>query len=205
MANPLYVRGMAVEGKDSMFHWLDGHMESTGDTELLETTGARAAEVMKGMALKGQGEGLRCPIPFECEDKINVHARMCGKGCNHDKHCGSNLSMWLSLDQQLKTPYAGHLSDALAAHLLKFYKADIEQLRTALTEKLQSHGDILLKKWKKMSRDKRGHLLSQTSPDMFGNWPLEVRLCSESDCYEEHHYQWIPGSWVNSRSLSEDW
>ncbi|KAF7187311.1 hypothetical protein HII31_11399 [Pseudocercospora fuligena] len=120
--------------------------------------------------------------------------------------------MWLSMSRQrpeqatsYPSYYSGHLSDALAQHLIDFFRQDIEHLRGQLSALLRSHGDVILKQWKKkFSKDKRGRLLSNVAPKVFGPWPVTLERCGNKDCYEEHYHNWPGGAWLNLRALADD-
>lgn len=90
--------------------------------------------------------------------------------------------MWRSESHQRHQElyYAGRLSDELAQHLLDFFLEDVENLRNELCALLQSHGDLVTRKWKKMSKDKRGRMLSETDFRVFGEWPVGTCI---PDCH----------------------
>lgn len=47
--------------------------------------------------------------------------------------------------------------------------------------KLQSHGDLMLSRWTKRSKEKRGMFLSSTAEGIFGPWPPGPRPSTFSD------------------------
>lgn len=91
-------------------------------------------------------------------------------------------------------------------------------------EKLNTHGALVLSRWSKRSRDKRGRLLSTAAKEVFGVWPKIVlphppghleackkqfgvglwrmvdRFLPKSNAYGE----WKMGSWLNITELIED-
>lgn len=206
MAVPFYVLGLAEEGKDEIFHSTDDALRQgrLDPISVSKAKGSQAFYLMLSWAVQSRSQRLQHPMPFECANKIREHQRTCPDGCDHTKQCPSNNNMWLPLEQQLNNPYAGHLSDELAAHFLEFYTADIEELRATLIDTLRTHGDVILKRWKKMSKDKRGLLLTRTSP-ILGDWPMKTGRCDKPDCHEEHPFVWPHVQGLNNRDLAEDW
>lgn len=208
MSVPFYVRGLAEPGKDGPFHTLDAQLQDSQQGEVA-VTGRQAARLMVKLAMKGQQDTQQhfrtYPMPYLCPDEVSSHYSKCGPDCAHEKQCGVNHAMWRAVDEQNQRPYAGELSDGLAQHLLNFYVADTENLRQEVAETLQAHGDVILKRWKKMSQDKRGTLLSDVSLPMFGSWPTTIGVCPQPDCYEEHFYYWLSGPWMNIRDMASDW
>jgi hypothetical protein len=204
MSVPLYVRGLAEDGKDGPFHHLEAQLKAKHQLST-SVTGKYAAELLSRLAAKSQKPPQTFPIPFQCANEIRAHLECCGRNCDHDKQCYNNESMWRTIDKQKRAPYVCELSDGLAQHLIDFYASDTEELRTKLTATLQSHGDIILDKWQKMSEVKRGMLLARVSPDAFGPWPLKMINCHTEGCFEEHFEFWNCGPWMNLRDMAGDW
>ncbi|CZT14755.1 uncharacterized protein RCC_00715 [Ramularia collo-cygni] len=173
MSIPFYVCGLAEFGKDEAFHGLDAELQALR-IDATTVTGRDAANLMTRLSRQGQLRHPTFPVPFECSIIVLDHQKSCGSVCEHDKHCASNASSWYPLKDQKHPRYAGELSDGLAQHLITFFSNDTEELRTTLAATLASHGDAILKRWKKLSKAKRGLLLANISPRMFGPWPVEV-------------------------------
>lgn len=207
MPTPLFACGLAAEGKDVPFHALESELRSQGLTEST-LTGREASGQMTAIAfLFHDPSAAAHDMPYECSIETARHNKDCRTAdCGHDKQCDINKGMWRTLeDQNTRRPYAGELSDAMAQHLLDFYLEDMDRIRRDLSSTLQSHGDIVLKRWKKMSRDKRGILLSDAAHLVFGTWPVVTGTCSEPDCYELHGGSWPYGGWLTLESFAEDW
>lgn len=211
MVVPFYVCGLAENGKDKPFHVLDAQLRAQHQKETFET-GADAATLMSQLAKSGRQYGAEHhvyhPIPHLCPGDVEEHQRTCGDVCDHDKQCGANKNMWYTIDEQssaINNVYAGELSDQLAQHLIRFYVDDTQRMRSELAASLRTHGDVVLRRWRKMSKDKRGKLLAHVSPSAFGSWPVKVGICTNSGCYEEHFYACSFAPWLSLRDMADDW
>jgi hypothetical protein len=73
--------------------------------------------------------------------------------------------------------YRGRLSDRDAERIAAGYVRDAQQERQYLLERLASHADIIVNRWKKKSRDKRQALLMETIPELCEHRWLIPRYC----------------------------
>ena len=77
--------------------------------------------------------------------------------------------------------YIGVLDDVAAAQSIRdevaSTAADLEYVKA----KLRSHGDLILARWTKRSKEKRGMFLSSAAEDNFGPWPPGPRSSTLSD------------------------
>ncbi|MCJ1241963.1 hypothetical protein MMC14_009970 [Varicellaria rhodocarpa] len=64
--------------------------------------------------------------------------------------------------------YRGRISDADAQRIAAQYVQNARQDREYLSQQLASHADVILNRWKKKSMDKRGALLVNTIPELYG-------------------------------------
>ncbi|KAK5114400.1 hypothetical protein LTR85_010222 [Meristemomyces frigidus] len=77
--------------------------------------------------------------------------------------------------------YTRQLSDAQAGevirHLILQTTCDLNHVRA----KLQSHGDLILTRWTKKSKEKRALVLSSAAPEVFGQWPQPPQSKDSAD------------------------
>lgn len=75
-------------------------------------------------------------------------------------------------------------------------------------ERLHTHGDVILSRWKKKNYQRRAILLSAASRDLLGEWPVDPQLMSEHarrdpwGLAERHHGLAI---WLRLDSIAEDY
>ncbi|KAK4545913.1 hypothetical protein LTR36_002477 [Oleoguttula mirabilis] len=75
-------------------------------------------------------------------------------------------------DQQKECfKYAGHLSDLQADRLIQEVLQQSTYNLEYVKAKLETHGDLILTRWTKKSKDKRAAILSSAAPNVFGDWP----------------------------------
>jgi hypothetical protein len=73
--------------------------------------------------------------------------------------------------------YRGRISDRDAERITAGYVREAQQERQYLLERLASHADIIVNRWKKKSRDKRQALLVETIPELYEHRWLLPRYC----------------------------
>lgn len=103
-------------------------------------------------------EASRCIPPCECAD------------CQHGFYASEeqyNPCFW----------YRGRISDGDAERIAAGYVREAQQERQNLLERLASHADIIVNRWKKKSRDKRQALLVETIPELYEHRWLLPRYC----------------------------
>jgi hypothetical protein len=70
--------------------------------------------------------------------------------------------------------YKMGIDDEQAQDLVRDHLAEVKNEIDYVRDKLNSHGDQILKKWSKRSWDKRGKLLSDAAGVIFGPWPEDL-------------------------------
>lgn len=73
--------------------------------------------------------------------------------------------------------YRGRISDSDAKRVAAAHIRDAQQERQYLLQRLASHADIIMNRWKKKSRDKRQALLAETIPELYEHRWLIPRYC----------------------------
>jgi len=73
--------------------------------------------------------------------------------------------------------YRGRISDRDAERIAAGYIRDAQQERQYLLERLASHADIIVNRWKKKSREKRQALLVETISELYEHRWLIPRYC----------------------------
>jgi hypothetical protein len=73
--------------------------------------------------------------------------------------------------------YRGRISDRDAERIAAGYVRDAQRERQYLLERLASHADIIVNRWKKKSREKRQALLVETIPELYEHRWLIPRYC----------------------------
>lgn len=125
--------------------------------------------------------------------------------------------------QSSKHTYKVDVYDDEAQEMVRSRLADAKSNMDYIRERLETHGDVLLSRWSKRSRDKRGKLLSDTAGEIFGAWP-KIAAPQTSEFVEEFQKQnglgrwryinrlsksrsgegWKPGPWLKPTELAED-
>lgn len=91
--------------------------------------------------------------------------------------------------------YVGTLDDAAAAQCIQEQMATTKEDLSYIGAKLQSHGDLLLTRWTKRSKENRGMTLSSLAEEIFGAWPPGGR----SSTLREEHDGCLCGEHLRSR------
>lgn len=73
--------------------------------------------------------------------------------------------------------YRGRISDSDAKRVAAAHIRDAQKERQYLLQRLASHADIIMNRWKKKSRDKRQALLAETIPELYEHRWLIPRYC----------------------------
>lgn len=73
--------------------------------------------------------------------------------------------------------YRGRISDSDAKRVAAAHIRDAQQERQYLLQRLASHADIIMNRWKKKSRVKRQALLAETIPELYEHRWLIPRYC----------------------------
>ena len=93
-------------------------------------------------------EASICPPPCECVD------------CQH--------SFYTSEEQHNpRFSYRGRVSDLDVQRIATRHVQDVQQDREHILQRLASHADVILNRWKKKSREKRGELLVNAIPELY--------------------------------------
>jgi hypothetical protein len=106
------------------------------------------------------GHGLAGPAYFA--NISDVEASLCTPPCE----CADCQHGFYASWEQNSPPfwYRGRISDRDAERIAAGYVREAQQERQYLLERLASHADIIVNRWKKKSRDKRQALLVETIP-----------------------------------------
>ena len=73
--------------------------------------------------------------------------------------------------------YRGRISDRDAREIAAWHVRDAQQDRQYLLQRLSSHADLIVNRWKKKSREKRQALLVETVPELYEHRWLIPRYC----------------------------
>ncbi len=105
----------------------------------------------------------------------DVEASICPPPCP----CIDCQTSFYTLEEHYKPCfwYRGRISDRDAERIAAEYVRDAKQDRQYLQERLASHGDIIVNRWKKKSREKREALLVQTAPELYESRWIIPRYC----------------------------
>ncbi|KAI1402587.1 hypothetical protein F4819DRAFT_272081 [Hypoxylon fuscum] len=112
--------------------------------------------------------------PFYPDPQRPLEAYIAGKAAVEDSirapPCSCNdcqTSFYLAKEQyQAPLSYRFRLSGADANRLVQSYTQQIHESREYLTERLRSHADVLMSRWRKKSQEKRQILLTEVTPDL---------------------------------------
>jgi hypothetical protein len=99
-----------------------------------------------------------------------------------------------SVDHQVrgKRCYNGALTHDQARKQLDSIMKETNDNLAYMRQKLQSHGDLILSRWSKKSRDKRGTMLSTATNWCFGSWPPQLDLDPVPEEYKDDYMTWHP-------------
>lgn len=97
--------------------------------------------------------------------KEGLEASICPPPCD----CTDCLHSFYSCEEQeeFMTAYHGRVSDKDASHIVAMHMQDIKKGRRHLIELLDSHGDMILNRWKKKSQAKRADLLREVAEGLY--------------------------------------
>ncbi|KXT18064.1 hypothetical protein AC579_4539 [Pseudocercospora musae] len=166
---------------------------------------AEAWSIVGNVGKKLSVEGkITIPVPEEAHQDCDVEARQWRHPQSQDK------------SYKGRARYAGKLTydEALAA--TQNILIDMEELRFGLAMQLDTHGDLILSRWTKKSRDKRAAILSEASPTIFGSWPRKKGHSEEQDgdcCSRakavaiwrrDHYVSWHQARWLNIGDFMDD-
>ncbi|KAL5330279.1 hypothetical protein ACEPPN_003805 [Leptodophora sp. 'Broadleaf-Isolate-01'] len=123
------------------------------------------------------GEGLSSPAYITSIQDVQDAA--CAPPCE----CNDCQHGFYAVEEQIRPCfwYNGELSDHEATTLASKYVYQAEGDRQYLLKCLSSHGDIIMSRWKKKSKDKRQALLSEEVPDLCEERWIIPRYCYMSE------------------------
>lgn len=174
------------------------------------------------MAATGTGPDATAPSPAPAQKTETL--KFGPPGEVHANCVLCNMHFY-SLDHQ-ERPEVGYHSEFSNTQAQKWLDTHLEATQDDLMyvkEKLRTHGDLVVSRWFKKSKDKRGRLLSEAAEWCFGQWPKVTfeQLGPDSDpaslqsvmgsmlslwlpkSYQTYHnFQW--GPWIQSSDLAED-
>lgn len=103
---------------------------------------------------------MEVPVIYPPPDGAHLYCELCSLHfypIGNQRSSGRTYQMSVD-DDEAQEMITSRLSEA---------KNDIDYVK----EKLETHGDLLVSRWSKRSRDKRGKLLSDAAGEVFGAWP----------------------------------
>ncbi|KXS99504.1 hypothetical protein AC578_4253 [Pseudocercospora eumusae] len=166
---------------------------------------AEAFSAVGNMGKKLSVEGkLTIPVPAEAHQNCNVEARQWRHPLSQDRSYNG------------RGRYAGKLTLHEAVGVTQNILIDMDILRIGLAMQLETHGDLILSRWTKKSRDKRATILSEASPTIFGSWPRKKGhseeqdgdCCSRAKAREiwrrDHYVSWHQARWLNIGDFMDD-
>ena len=114
---------------------------------------------------------------------------------------------YLPLSWQSFTPYATKMPDSKAQDLIQDSIQAVETNLSYLRQTIQSHGDVLLRRWRKRSQTKRAAILRKAMPDMPRDQWFEARAMSASTVTSEparSRTAWLL-PYLSINALCEQW
>ena len=152
--------GLAQPNRDGPFHHFEEAMLACGEDGIslgcieegiprrFLLAGAGLIVMMGKMADRGRAEKKLYPPPPETD-------------C-HPPGCDFRNKMYRTLESQGEGHYySGHLSDKMAQHLINIHIRDAKMHRVALQSILETHGDLILSRWTKKSKQKRADFFEE--------------------------------------------
>lgn len=134
----------------------------------------------------------------------NTAMEICKPPEGWDPHCGPCLEHFRSPGQQhcAAMQYSARATDEKADNILQQMIEVANTNRESVKSKLQTHGDLILSRWSKKSREKRAVLLATAAPRVFGQWPKTSQLpCDEFGTPLANKET---GSWLEIEGLSSN-
>ncbi|KAK5701128.1 hypothetical protein LTR17_022850 [Elasticomyces elasticus] len=123
-------------------------------------------------------------------------------GCHLDcRDCGAQY-LSTTIQQSHECLYPASYTYAMAAAKIKKSLHDIDVHRTTLHEVLETHGDLILARWSKKSRDKRTVLLESTK--IFGGTAELDRRPNDSTWMQSSGRIFAGATWLDIQLLAED-
>jgi len=143
------------------------------------------------------------PPPERMHDGSEVHNGRC-------VYCDSNCFS-VTAQQSGERHYRNLFEHEDARAELDATLNDTKENLAYIKNKLQTHGDLLLKRWSKKSKDKRGTTLATAAPNCFGTWPPTTFPESSIDedsiaWYPQHSREscWLFADWMRVKDFAED-
>lgn len=156
---------------------------------------------------------MAVPVIYPPPDGVHLDCELC------DLH-------FFSVDDQRSSErlYKTRIDDDEAQTAITSLLTDAKNNIDYVIEKLNSHGDLILKRWSKRSRDRRKELMSNAAGHIFGEWarlgPLYSPEYVESRKRQigTERWRWAErifksgawggcwfGQWLKVTELAEDW
>jgi hypothetical protein len=134
----------------------------------------------------------------------------CTREHGHCEYCKGNFYSTVAQESGAQQ-YSGSFSTEEAQTKIQSDILEARENLSYIQSKLHTHGDLILSRWSKKSKEKRGALLSTAAGFCFGAWPpvtftdplpsTPLTAWCDKECRE---FVWPYACWIRAKDFAED-